>query len=203
MTALVWGREEDRISFRGVDRGVLYPENSPGVAWDGLVAIDEIPLSGDAEEYYFEGISYLQLVPSNLFQATIKAYSAPFEFAACMGETHARPGFIITRQPRVRFGMAFRTFVGGGYQIHLIYNATASTSSRAYSTLSSTTDPDIREWKLEAVPPLTDTYKPTAHLMIDSRVALPFTLEFVEEILYGTANVDPTLPPQETLLSLF
>ncbi len=66
MTALVWGREEDRISFRGVDRGVLYPENSPGVAWDGLVAIDEIPLSGDAEEYYFEGISYLQLVESLL-----------------------------------------------------------------------------------------------------------------------------------------
>jgi hypothetical protein len=158
---LEWDKTGKKFFETGIDHGVLYPNNGPGVPWNGLISIEEQVSGGETEAYYFDGIKYFDDVAVEDFQASLRAFTYPDEFAACEGSTTIVPGFVAEYQTRQTFGLAWRTRAGNdvdgvehGSQIHIVYNATAAPSSKAYETLSDSPTPVEFEWTINAVPPL-------------------------------------------------
>lgn len=203
MTKLTWN-QGSAVYETGIDRGVLYPSNGPGVVWNGLINVEESMIGGENTSFQFDGIKYLDVVSPRNYQATISAFSAPEEFSNCVGEKSVIPGFVLTRQPRTRFGFSYRTLMGTdlGYKIHIVYNATATQISKSHQTLSDSQSIDTRSWKIDAVPPAHSQYRPSAHFTIDSMKIDPGALSTIETFLYGTDTIIPALPSIEEMLDL-
>lgn len=196
-----WNKPGERFFEAGVDQGVLYPRVGPGVPWNGLTSVSEESSGGDFESLYFDGVKYLDVVASENFRATIDAYSAPAEFGPSDGQKALSPGLFVTQQPRRPFGFSYRTLKGNdlvgaalGYKIHIVYNCTAGPSSKSNVTLGSSVTPGTRSWTVETVPPPASTFKPTAHIVLDSTLIDPFMMAQVEGLLYGHDNGQPYLP---------
>lgn len=201
MARLVWGAFGARHYENGVDRGVLYVGSNPGVPWNGLRAVSESPSGGEARPYYIDGIKYLNLSTAEEYAATIEAFSSPAEFAPCDGTLALQNGLFVTQQPRKQFGFSYRTLLGNdsegsefGYKLHLVYNALASTASRMHSTLSDASNPTILSWPITTTPPFAVGYRPTAHLIIDSRYTPGALMGLIEDTLYGTDAHQARLP---------
>jgi hypothetical protein len=202
---IIWSNPADRIFEAGLDRGVLYPKNAPAVAWNGLSAVDE----GGGEEaaaYYVDGRPFLFLPKPKEFTANIKAYTYPDELSALMGVTEATDGMYLDSQMGDTFDLSYRTLIGDaveglkfGYKIHLIYNATATPSDLAYATLSDELEPIEFSWDIQAVPVQVEGYRPTAHIMIDTRHMDPIRLAEIEEIIYGSSTVEAAMPDPQTI----
>lgn len=209
MTRLSWGAPGERTFEAGVDRGVLYVDDT-GVAWNGLVSVSESPSGGDTTPYYLDGIRYLTVVSNEEFEATLEAYTYPNEFAECDGTAAMGNGLFVTQQERKPFSLTYRNKVGNdidgldhGYKIHLVYNVVAAASDRSHSSLTETTEPFNFSWHLSATPTLLDGFRPSAHFVIDSRETPEFVLQSIENILYGSAIDDPRLPTIEEVLFIF
>lgn len=211
MSQLVWGATGTRLFETGVDRGVLFPPNAAaGVAWNGLTSVKEAPSGGDPQSFYLDGVKYFQIASSEDFDATIEAFSAPVEFAACDGTANIYAGLFITQQPRKQFGFSYRTLVGNdvdadghGYKIHLVYNALAKPTHRERLSIADNTEPMALSWDVTTVPPAISGFKPSAHLVIDSLTASAQHLTAVENIIYGQVGIDPRLPTVSELLTIF
>lgn len=193
---LVWNQSGDNRYEFGVDRAVFYPSNNDGVAWNGLLSVEESSIGGDSESYYYDGIKYLDTVNPRNYSSVIAAYSVPPLFRASEGERSPVPGFILTRQARALFGLSYRTLIGGevGYKVHIVYNALAAPTKRPYNTITATANAAVLTWKISAVPPVAPSYRPSAHYILDSRRMVPLALSGLEDILYGTASNAPRLP---------
>lgn len=210
MARLNWDAQGARYYETGIDRGVLYPISDIGVAWPGLIAVSESPSGGDPRPYYIDGIKYLNISAAEEFVASIEAFYAPAEFAECDGRTQIQNGLFATQQPRKTFGFSYRTLIGNdldgsahGYKIHLVYNALAAPAGRDYASNGDSVDPSIFSWDIETLPPSLNGYKPTAHMVVDSRTTDPAVLTQVEDLLYGTEANAPTLPTPNELVAIF
>jgi hypothetical protein len=210
MSRVTWGDAGTRFFETGVDRGVLYINNT-GVAWSGITSISESPSGGEPKPYYMDGIKFLNIAGKEEFAATLEALSAPTEFGPCDGVQDINNGLFATQQPRKAFSLSYRTLIGndmlgqntGFYKIHLVYNALAAPSEKAYSTNGSSTDPTTLSYSITTLPPSLTGMKPTAHFVIDSRYVPYLLLKVVEDILYGTDAEDPRLPAVSELVSIF
>lgn len=192
MSRIEWNKPGERFFEAGVDRGVLYPRLGQGVPWNGLVSVSESTSGGDIEPLYFDGIKYLDIASYEDFQAEVSAFSAPAEFAACEGQKTLSPGLFVTQQPRQTFGMCYRTLIGNdlvgtdyGYKLHIVYNCTAAPSGRTNQTLAGNVAPSTRTWSIHTVPPPATTFRPTAHLVVDSTLVNPYLMADLETTLYG------------------
>lgn len=210
MTRLKWGEIGERFYEVGVDRGVLYVDDNPGVSWNGLVSVSESPNGGEAQAYYLDGIKVFNRANSEEFEATIEAYTYPPEFDQCEGERAIRNGLAITQQSKKSFGLSYRTKIGNdvdgvehGYKIHLIYGALANPSQRSNNTIGDSIDPFNFSWQITTKPPSIKEHKPTSHFIIDSRETPPIVLLRIEEIIYGTFDGNPRLPTIPELLYIF
>ena len=210
MAQLNWDARGERFFEVGVDKGVLYPPTGPGVAWSGLLSVNETPTGAEERPYYLDGVKYLNLRSAEEFAATIEALGAPTEFLECDGNRLIHTGLIATQQPRKSFGMSYRTRLGNdlegaafAYKIHLIYNALAAPATRNNATISDTIDPAKITWAISTLPPPVTGYKRTAHFVIDSKTTDPAVLTEVEDLLYGTVSTDPTLPDPDDLIAIF
>ncbi|QFP95414.1 major tail protein [Arthrobacter phage Makai] len=213
MTKLIWGSAGKQFYEAGTDRGVLYLDGT-GVAWEGLVSVDESPSGGESEKYYYDGLPYIHTSSVEEFKASIEAYTWPVEFAQCDGSEEIAQGLYISQQNRKEFGLSYRTLVGNdldelehAYKIHIVYNCMASSSSRAYSTMGDGVDPTMFKWDISTRPvkfedPAFGT-RYGAHLVLDSREMYPWALTAVEDVLYGTDTEAPRLPTPQELLALF
>lgn len=210
MTKIEWGVAGDRFYEAGVDRGVLYVPGLEGVAWHGLTAVKENPSGAEATPYYQDGIKYANISTSEEYEATLEAFSAPSYFSACDGLVSPYAGLSLTEQPRKKFGLTYRTSIGNdvqgidyGYKIHLVYNALASPSAKQNTSLSNNVDPVVLSWGITTVPEKLTGFKPTSHLILDSRYTPSILLLEIEDILYGTDAFDPVLPPASDILDMF
>ena len=215
MAKLVWDAVGEHLYETGVRNGVLYPQAAngtypAGVAWNGLTAITESPSGADATALYADDIKYLELRAAEEFGGTIEAYTYPDEWAACDGSATPSTGVTIGQQPRTPFGLCYRTVIGNdtqrddhGYKLHLIYNATASPSERAYQTINDSPDAITFSWEFTTTPVnITGTnYKPTACIIIDSTKVDSTKLGLLEDKLYGGTNSTAMLPDPATVLS--
>lgn len=223
MAKLTWDQVGQRRYETGVDHGVLYIPNGSGVydhgyTWNGLVSVTESPSGAEANPTYADNIKYLNLISAEEFGATIEAYTYPDEFAQCDGSSVVEGGVAIGQQSRKPFGMSYRTRVGNdlqgtdhGYKLHLIYNALAAPSEKAFASINDSPEAITFSWELTTTPvevPGTDPntgkpYKPTATITIDSTKVDASALADLEDFLYGTAGTDPTLPTPAAVLALF
>lgn len=217
MTKLSWDDTGERFYETGVDRGVLFPKTGEngaydtGVAWNGLTGFTENPSGAEETALYADNIKYLSLYSAEEFGGTIEAYTYPDEWAQCDGSAEIADGVMAGQQNRVGFGMAYRTILGNdakhndyGYKLHIVYGAMASPSSKSYSTVNDSPDAITFSWEVKTVPEKfgDDAYKPTSLIVIDSSKCDKDALEDLEDILYGTASVDPRLPLPDEVISI-
>jgi hypothetical protein len=209
MTKLVWNAVGSRVYEAGLDRGVLYLDGQVGIPWSGLTGVAESPSGGDPKPFYLDGMKYLNLAAVEEFEATLTAFTYPVEFSACDGTGRPRPSLFLGQQRRTSFGLCYRTKVGNdleatdyGYKIHLIYNALVSPTERNFGTMGGNSDISDFSWKITTKAIAFPGYKPTSHLVVDSRFVDPSILSKVEEALYGSDSVNAHLPDFAELLSL-
>lgn len=215
MTRIVWDRTGDRVYETGVDHGVLYLPNNAGnyvtgVAWNGLTTITESPSGAEPNSQYADNIEYLNLISAEKYSATLEAFTYPQEFQQFDGFGNPSEGITVGQQIRRAFGLSYRTLKGNdiqgqkyGYKIHCVYNLTAAPSERAHTTVNDTPEAINFSWALSSTPVPVPGFDPSATLIIDSNDVDPTALAALEQILYGTAGVDPRLPYPAEIIAMF
>ena len=214
MVALAWHETGDKQYELGVDKGVFYPLNATtsaydtAYAWNGLISVTESPSGAEVTKNYADNDVYMSLMSAEEFAATVEAYNYPDEFALVDGTAEPVPGLYVGQQPRKPFGLSYRTKVGNdskgmdaGYKIHLIYNAMAAPSEKAYSTVNDSPEATTFSWELSTTPiNAGDVLKSTAQLTINSLKVPAAKLKALEDILYGTTTLKARLPlPTEVI----
>lgn len=209
MARLNWGEVGTRLYEGGIDRGVFYLGTDPGVPWNGLRTVSEGASAPAPRPFYLDGIKYLNLSTSADFEATITAFAAPEGFDACVGRVSLAAGLFATEQRRLPFSFTYRTLIGNddvgidfGHKIHIVYNAMATPAQVQRNSLGGQTEPANLSWNITTVPPIVSGIRPTAHYIVDSRLADPTALQNLEDILYGDASNNSRLPDVAELISI-
>lgn len=199
MTRLEWGENSDRSYDVGVDQGVLYPTSGFGVAWNGLVSVKEDSSESESESYYIDGVKYINRQRLGRFSATIEAFTYPYEFEEYDGSLD-----LLTAQSRKSFDFSYRTRIGtSGYKIHLVYNAVVSPTTKDYASVSDTIEADLFTWEISTRPIPIPGVRPSAHVIIDTTKAHPWTVIELEDILYGNETTEPSLPSIDEVIAIF
>jgi hypothetical protein len=204
MTALIWDEIGDRIFESGVSKGVFYDQDGHGVSWNGLTSV-EVNTPVEVQPIYFDGLKFNDFVTFGNFAGDMKAFTYPDEFLPYEGFLQDQRGFYVSNQPTGRFGLSYRTNVGSdldsdlGYKLHVLYNITAVPTQRDYQTLATDIQPIVFEWNISAIPEYIEGFRPTAHIIFDSRHMDPWLLADIEEILYGDEDTDAYLPSLKSL----
>jgi hypothetical protein len=214
---LKWDVIGTREYENGTDRGVLYPMGDDGVyktgvAWNGLIGVNESPSGADANDLWADNMKYATLRSAEDFSFTIEAYTYPEEFAACDGSVAYATGVYVGQQARQGFGFAYRTKVGNdtstenddGYKLHLIYGCTASPSSKDYGTVNDNPDAITFSWECDTTPVELSEFglKPSATIVINSKTVDPDKLSALEAKLYGSESAEASLPTLPEVLTL-
>lgn len=209
MAQLIWNDVGDRYFEAGVDRGVLYIDAQPGVAWNGLVAVRQKVSGGSAVPTYIDGIKVANYAAPEEASFTLSAFYSPREFDLCDGIVELAPGYRIHNQTRKEFGLSYRTGVGNdiegsdfGYKIHLIYNALASPSDVGYQTMSESLSVQPLTWELSTRPLILNGSPISAHFEFDSTRMSRSNLNIFEKMIYGDDLSEPRMPPMEEVLEL-
>lgn len=193
MVAISWGTLGSRVYNSGVDRGVIYPKNSPGVSWSGLVSVEEDE-TGIIEPYYLDGVKYMDFVATQDFTATVNAFTYPDALL---------PYIVVPGVNTIKYGGVFdfcyRTLVSSdqadlGYRLHLVYNATLTPMQFQHSTRGADTGLEAFSWKLTTREEPVPNAKASSHLVVDSRSINSAALKLLEDQLYGTPNFAPFMP---------
>lgn len=202
MARLTWNETGKKLYHTGISKGVLYIPTqgvySKGVAWNGLTSVTESPSGADEQKFYADNIQYASLRGAEDFGGTIECYTYPDEFAACNGEVEIVPGVRGNQQTRKPFGLSYVNNIGNdedgishGYEIHLVYGATASPSERQHQTINDSPELDSLSFEF-ACNPVKTTFsdKPMAHIVIDSTKVDETKLKAFEDILYGATSTE-------------
>ena len=185
--------DDVRPYSQGVKQGVLYPENSPGVAWNGLISVTE---KGDdsPSSLYIDGQKIRNKATLSYFSGTISAFTYPDEFEPMIGLVSG-----ISSQPKPSFGFCYRN----NNEIHLVYNALASPSSDQFSSFSEQPSATVFSWDFTTQPVEIPGGRPSAHLVVLLDYSQPGAISSLEAILYGDADNDPSLPDPATVIDIF
>jgi hypothetical protein len=184
---------DTRVYSQGVSNGILYPQNSPGVPWNGLISVAE---KGDASTsgLYLDGIRYKSRNVPSAFSGTIVAFTYPDEFEPYNGNVSG-----VTGQSKQSFGFCYRS----NREIHLVYNALATPSNASYSSISSDVNNVSFSWDFSTVPMNIPGGRPSAHLVVMVDYAQPGAISDLEGMIYGDDANDPFLPDPATVYALF
>lgn len=207
MTGLVWDSVGERVYETGLDKGVLYLPDGSAVPWNGLTSIIE-KFDKEFSPIYYDGMKVNELVILGDFSATMKAVTYPDEFVELEGIVPTRPGVFYADQRPKPFGLCYRTKLANdlegdslGYKLHIIYNVTALPNDKTNASESDTPSLVEFEWSITAVPEEFPGFRPTAHIILDSRTIDPWLLEELEVILYGGTSADAALIPMPELVN--
>lgn len=215
MAELVWDKLGEHLYETGTSKGVLYKPTPGGLytmgwAWNGLTAVTETPTGAEPTKLYADNIPYLNIRSAEEFNATVEAYTYPKQFTQFDGSVEVSPGVVAGQQSRGSFGFSYQTVLGNdtmtndyGYKIHLIYNATAGVSERAYSTVNDSPEAVAFSWELTTTPvDAGPGLKPLSLITIDSTTTPSAALATLEAILYGSPGADPRLPAPVEVFSI-
>lgn len=213
MSKLVWDQTGERLFETGVKQGVLYPQEGgaypKGYAWNGLTAVTESPSGAEATPLYADDIKYLNLLSNEEFGATIEAYTYPDEFGVCDGSAEIAPGVVIGQQKRKAFGLSYKTTLGNdvdsydhGYKLHLVYGALATPTEKAYASINDSPEAITFSWEITTTPVAVKGFKPTAIVTVDSTKVSAEKMAALEDILYGTDDVEARLPLPDEVAEL-
>lgn len=216
MAKIVWDAPGEHFYESGVDHVVLFTGKTDGtynkgVAWNGVTAITESPDGAEPNDLYADNIKYASLRSAETFGGTIEAYQSPVEFDACDGTASPVAGLKIGQQKRIPFALVYRTNVGNdtaseeddGYKLHIIFNATASPSEKAYETENDSPDAITYSWEFDTIPVNVTGLRPTSLIVIDSLKVDADKLKVFEDKIYGTDTAESTLPSPDEIIAMF
>lgn len=210
---LAWDETGTRNLEAGVSHVALFVMEDgvygDGVAWSGVTAFNENPSGADVTDLYADNIKYASLRAAEKYGFTIEAYQYPEEWGECDGSAEAAPGVYLGQQNRKAFGLVVRTEIGDdthpgmdkGYKLHIIYNSTASPSSRGYTTINENPDAISFSWEGNSTPVAVDGYKATSSIVIDSTKADATKLAALEAIIYGNGTLAARMPTPDQVIS--
>lgn len=211
---LAWDTTGERLYETGLDRGVLYPQNadglySKGIAWNGLTSVEESPSGAEPSPIYANNKKYLNLLSSEEYASTIEAFTYPDEFEECDGSKEIATGVYIGQQNRKVFGLSYRTLIGNdtegnehGYKINLVYGCLAAPSEKGHTSINNSPEAITFSWEVSTTPVEVTGFKPTAILTINSTKVDSTKLKSLEDILYGTDDVEAKLPSPDEIIAL-
>lgn len=210
MAILKWDAANQRKVEYGLSKGVLYPRGGHGVAWNGLIAVNEKPKGGDVVKLYADNVQYASFRAFETYEATIEAYTYPDEFGECDGSVKVADGIKIGQQKRKPFDFCYRTEIkvasdsvyDNPYKLHLVFNATASPSERNYQTLNDSTDAMSLSWDIQSMPFIINGHKGASTMVIDSTEVDRIKMEALEDILYGRNGELPRMPDPDEVVRL-
>lgn len=214
MAKLEWDRIDERPFITGIDRGVFYVPNVQGIydngfAWNGLTAVRESFKEDKTRPHYFDGVKYLDSYTTGDYSAKLSAFTYPDEFMEFEGVGSLGNGLFADDQNPKVFGLSYRTLIGNAseespqnYQIHLLYNITAVPEVITYQNGSNPVEPITFNWEIDSLPEKAEPYRPTAHIILDSRYLPSDMLTVFEDIIYGTSDENPRLPSLGTLIDI-
>lgn len=184
------------------------PLSTSAVPWDGLTTVEESGGEG-AKAYYVDGRPFLFLPIPKEYKSTLSAYTYPDAFSEIMGLTEVTDGMYLDSQPGAAFDLSYRTLIGNategadhGYKIHLVYNATVTPGGLNYETLSDSINPSTMSWEIQAVPVRVEGFRPTAHIVIDTRHMDQGKINAIEELLYGSDDKLAEMPPPQLVFDI-
>jgi hypothetical protein len=192
VTRITWDGA-NRPYSRGVQNGVLYPQNSPGVAWNGLVSVTEKGDDAPAVQY-LEGMPYNNHFPLDVFQGTITAFTYPEEFEIYNGVDTG-----VTAQSRSTFGFSWCD----NRELHIVYQASIGPSSDQYSSLGDTPNPVAFAWPVTTIPVDVQGSRPTSHLIVSLDFVGTAAMDLLQAALYGDDENDPYLPDVPAVIEMF
>jgi hypothetical protein len=181
MTKLEWANKE---YIFGVDRGVIYPEGSTPMVWNGLKSVQESSEDVSESTIFVDGVRVVRGGNPGVFYLEIDALDYPYF------------------QSNI-FDMSYRTTVPGGYIIHLVYGLTISGKvDVSYTSIGSDEISSI-SFTAYTRPNRDATAKSYSHVTIDTRNASPVALQQVEDLIYGTPTTTPSVPTLNDLIAIF
>jgi hypothetical protein len=189
MTKLVWDKVNERPFEFGVDRGVLNGPSNLVLPWNGLISVDEVEINESEFRPQLDGETYANFQFGGVYQCVVKAFSFPYAFSEIIGIKD----------------FSFRTSIEDvGYKLHFVHNALASQTKQQAKTLSDKTEAEIFEWLINATPPQQTSikFKPSSHMVVNSLNVDAASLTELENLLYGTALVNPVFPTQQDIIDL-
>jgi len=204
MTMLSWDTRKKRYFESGVSHGILFPSignnaYGSGIVWNGLTKVNETSSGGDENAIYADNGKYVALMGTDEFEFTIEAYQCPKEFEECTG-VNSFNGMYFGQQKRKRFGFSYTTLIGNdedglehGEKIHLVYGAATKSSDKDYETVNDSPDAMTMSWECTTTPITVPGFKPTAHLVLDSRKIDSRVFALLKEQIYGSNGSSPTL----------
>lgn len=207
MAVLEWDRVGERFFETGIDRGVLFTVDGQIFPWNGLMGVQE-NTGGEVKSFWMDGVKYLDHHVPGSYSAKLEAFTYPDVVDTLTGVVPYAPGIYVHDQKAKVFHLSYRTGIGNdidqrlGYKIHVIYNVMALPSSSGLTTVGDKVDPAKMSWDLTGTPSQMFGIRPTAHIHVDSLRTNPDLLARIEEMLYGSAEVDPVLPSMVDLLTL-
>lgn len=218
MARLTWDKESQRLYETGTSHGVLYTRDNSepdpkwtGVAWNGLSAVKQAPDGAEETAVYANNHKYLGLLSAENFKGSIEAYMYPKEFQRCDGSYEIARGVYAGQQVRETFGLVYRTIIGNdvkyenyGYNLHIIYNAKVSPTSKDYETINETPNAILFTWEFATTPPelTSDVIRPTAYFKVNSTEIEATKLAALNTKLYGGEATEAELPTVAELLEL-
>lgn len=217
MSKLEWDSTEDRRYSTGVDRGVCYPYRSGsydvGKVWNGITKVTEQPTGAEVTSIYADNIKYLNLISAEQLDLNIEAYDYPVGCDQCFGGAQMAIGITIGQQSRRHFGFTFRTlnkrssFGDADYDIHIIFNCLASPSEKSHSTVNDSPEASNVSVDVSTLPMTVSANKESSAMTLNrknfSDVGLYNAFREIENILYGTDDIEPTCIKPSQIESIF
>lgn len=230
MAKLTWDEESVRRYETGISNVVVYPyidadkvsyivpalgagvsiAGYKGYAWDGVTGITESPSGAEASAVYADNIKYFNLISDEELGLTLEAVQYPEEFEKCDGTEELVAGVKIGQQSRIPFGLSYLTKVMNangveiGQTLHIVWNALAAPSEKAYSTVNESPENMTFSWTLTTTKvPVEGTetkFKPISHLEVNlMNGANPHTL--LMALIHGDDNIPVNPDSQDVKMS--
>lgn len=209
MAKLTWHNTGDNQWETGVDNVILFFDDKIDgtnykYAWNGVTSISNSPEGAEPTDIYADNIKYLTLMSAENFKGSIEAYTYPVEFAKCCGEDYPVPGFFVSAQTHINFGLCYRTKVGDevtpdkGYKYHFIYNCKAGVSEKQYQTINDSPEAITFSWNYSTTPVTFSStgdlkdLKPTAYMCVDTTKLSAAALTRFNTVILGGINESST-----------
>lgn len=209
MTRVNWDVSGQRLFHTGVDRGMLYVGVAAGVPWNGLASVTETRTGGDAQPVYLDGRKVQNTAGEEDFGATIETFTFPIEFSGCAGRVQLAQGLYAADQPKQPFAFSYRTLIGNdlvgprfAYRIHVVYNAIGNIADFTHETVAASPAVKTYSGQISTVPFPVTGYRPTSHVIVDTRHVSSDGVEAIENMLYGGFTNGPMLPTVDELITL-
>lgn len=213
MSKMVWDQIGERVYEAGIEQvglfqltGGAYPK---GVPWNGVTALNLAPSGAEPTSLYANNKKYITMMSAEELGFTIEAYTYPDEWAECDGSAAVVAGVYVGQQTRKMFGLVGKTLIGNdteltkhGYKLHIIYNAQASPSEQSNATINDSPEAKTMSWECVTTPVTVTGYEPTSYICIDSTKVDAEKLAALEAILYGSDDVEPTLPLPDAIIEM-